>query len=78
MNENAKPSGFRLRRRSSCDCGRKLSRATTAPAKSLVTVARTHNTGDNATSKDQYDWSQLTDEELNQLERILVKASVVA
>ena len=47
-------------------------------ASALVTLARTHNTGDNAASKDQYEWSQLSDEELNQLERILVKASVVA
>jgi hypothetical protein len=46
--------------------------------RALVTLASTHNTGDNAASKDQYEWSQLSDEELNQLERILVKASVVA
>jgi hypothetical protein len=44
----------------------------------LVTLARTHNVADNATTKDEYDLSRLTDEELEQVERILTKASVVA
>jgi hypothetical protein len=44
----------------------------------LVTLARTHNVAENATTKNEYDLSRLTDEELDQVERILTKASVVA
>ena len=78
MNENGKTKRVSTQEALILRLREKALKGDNRALENLVTLARTHNVADNATTKDEYDLSRLTDEELEQVERILTKASVVA